>query len=80
MSAFCGADAEQINAQATVDNYIDLARSLLPTGESSKYCIECGDEIPVARRLALKGVKHCIPCQTIRDNNRPKIKVVTKML
>lgn len=80
MSGYGGPDDDAINAQAFVDNYIDLARSQLPTGESAKYCIECGEEIPEARRLALPGVKHCIECQTIRDKNKIKIKTVTYML
>jgi phage/conjugal plasmid C-4 type zinc finger TraR family protein len=80
MSGYGGVDDDQINAQAFTDNYIALARSLLPTGKSAKYCIECGDEIPLARREALLGVKHCIYCQLERDKHRPSIKVVTKML
>lgn len=80
MSGYGGVDDDQINAQAFVDNYIDLARSQLPIGESAKYCVECGEEIPEARRLALPGVKHCIPCQTERDKQKIKIKTVTYML
>lgn len=80
MSGYGGADDDQVNAQAFVDNYIDLARSQLPTGDSAKYCIECGDEIPEARRLALPGVKHCISCQRERDKQKISIKTVTYML
>jgi phage/conjugal plasmid C-4 type zinc finger TraR family protein len=80
MSGYGGPDDESVNAQAFVDNHIDLCRSLLPTGKSAKYCSECGDEIPLARREALVGVKHCIDCQVERDKHRPNIKVVTKML
>lgn len=80
MSGYGGVDDDATNAQAFTDNYIELCRMLLPSGKSSQYCIECGEAIPLARREALIGVKHCIQCQEIRDRNRPKIKVITKML
>ncbi|HFD3738536.1 TPA: TraR/DksA C4-type zinc finger protein [Pseudomonas aeruginosa] len=31
-------------------------------GQSAKVCIECGESIPLARRLALPGVQHCVNC------------------
>lgn len=31
-------------------------------GQSAKICIECGESIPLARRLALPGVQHCVNC------------------
>lgn len=31
-------------------------------GQSAKVCIECGDNIPLARRIALPGVQHCVVC------------------
>lgn len=80
MSGYLGGDCGAVNAQAIVDDNIALAISLLPTGESLQYCIECGDEIPKQRRLALQGVKTCICCQTEIDKNRPRIIAVTKML
>lgn len=32
-------------------------------GESETHCVNCGDEIPIARRAAVAGVKRCIDCQ-----------------
>lgn len=80
MSGYGNADDDAINAQAFIDNHIDLARSKIPTGESLKYCLECGDEIPIQRRQALPGVKTCIPCQKELDKIKIKIKTVTYML
>lgn len=34
------------------------------TGPSRETCIECGNPIPEARRIAVPGVKRCITCQT----------------
>ncbi|WP_272520812.1 TraR/DksA C4-type zinc finger protein [Providencia sp. PROV223] len=31
-------------------------------GQSAKFCIECGESIPLARRIALTGVQHCVSC------------------
>lgn len=80
MSGYLGGDCGSINAQAIVDDQIALAISLLPSGNSSQYCIDCGEEIPKERRLALKGVCTCIECQKQIDKRRPKIISVTKML
>lgn len=30
---------------------------------SLSHCADCGNEIPEARRLAVKGVRRCIDCQ-----------------
>lgn len=60
-----GAVQEQIDD--TVEDAVRRVRDRLPEGESLKHCEECGDEIPQARRDALKGVRLCITCQTERD-------------
>ncbi|MER5018625.1 TraR/DksA C4-type zinc finger protein, partial [Providencia stuartii] len=31
-------------------------------GQSAIVCVECGDNIPLARRIALPGVQHCVGC------------------
>lgn len=81
MSGYGGPDDDSTNAQAFVDNYIDLARSLLPSGESFLCCRECDVLIPEKRRQALKGVQRCVECQTKWEGtNKPKIKTVTYML
>lgn len=81
MAGYGGTEDEYSeNAQAFIDNHIDLVRSRLPTGDSAKYCIECGEEIPLKRREALVGVKHCVHCQEQRDKHKIKIKTVTYML
>lgn len=80
MSGYGGPDDEFANMLSMVDNYIDLARSQLPTGTSAQFCLECGEKIPEARRLALPGVQYCIECQSERDKHKIKIKTVTYML
>lgn len=34
---------------------------------SLKFCAECGEPIPEARRLAVPGCRLCIECQTERE-------------
>jgi phage/conjugal plasmid C-4 type zinc finger TraR family protein len=46
------------------------ARAEAPRGPSAKYCDECGEPIPAARRKALRGVRTCVPCQSGRDAQR----------
>lgn len=63
-----GAIQDQIDD--TVSDAVHHARSQLPKGESALVCVECGDEIPKRRRLAVPGVKTCVPCQSERDSDR----------
>ena len=39
----------------------------LPKGEGLKYCEECEEEIPQARREAIPGVRLCVICQSEKD-------------
>lgn len=39
-------------------------RKMESAGPSLSHCIECGDEIPLARQQAVSGCKMCIHCQT----------------
>ncbi len=63
-----GAIQDQIDD--TISDEVMHARSKLPTGESAQFCVECGEEIPERRRLAIAGVKTCIGCQSERDGQR----------
>ena len=60
-----GAVQDQIDA--SVEDAVKHARSLLPSGESLSECEECGAEIPEGRREALPGVRLCVECQGERD-------------
>ncbi|MCR8923917.1 DksA/TraR family C4-type zinc finger protein [Dasania sp. GY-MA-18] len=60
-----GAVQEQIDA--SIDDEINRARSHLPQGESAQRCDECDKIIPQARREALPGVRLCIACQELVD-------------
>jgi phage/conjugal plasmid C-4 type zinc finger TraR family protein len=57
-----GAVQDQIDA--SVKDAVKLARSRLPSGNSSTHCEECDAVIPEARRRAIPGVRLCIKCQS----------------
>jgi phage/conjugal plasmid C-4 type zinc finger TraR family protein len=63
-----GAVQEQIDA--TVKDAIDRAKSQLPTGPGLAHCAECAQEIPEARRSAIPGVRLCIACQEVADQEQ----------
>lgn len=63
-------DAVQEQIDTTIADAIRQARQHLHNGESARYCEECGEEIPLARRQALPGVKYCIDCQQGRDKQQ----------
>lgn len=60
-----GAVQDQIDD--SVADAVAGARAKLPSGESEPRCVECGEEIPEARRRALPGVKTCVACQAAID-------------
>jgi len=43
-----------------------------PTFDSFKECVDCGLEIPLARRQFAKGITRCVDCQEIVEINRGK--------
>ncbi|SFK53890.1 DksA/TraR family C4-type zinc finger protein [Shimia haliotis] len=61
-----GAVSEQIEASIN-DELARMKAQKQPVGESLRFCAECEEEIPEARRLARPGVKLCIDCQQERD-------------
>jgi phage/conjugal plasmid C-4 type zinc finger TraR family protein len=60
-----GAVQDQIDD--TITDGVMRARARMPAGEAATHCLECGDEIPEARRRAMPGVQTCITCQSARD-------------
>ncbi len=60
-----GAVQEQIDA--TIEDAVNRARSKIGVGASREDCIECGEDIPEARRRAVPGVQLCIQCQAALD-------------
>jgi len=51
----------------TVTDGVLTARARLPVGDGSEECVECGANIPEARRRAMPGAVTCVQCQSQRD-------------
>jgi phage/conjugal plasmid C-4 type zinc finger TraR family protein len=55
----------------TVKDAVLAARARMPAGAVSgggeTHCVECGEEIPEARRRAVPGAITCVACQSGRD-------------
>ncbi len=66
-NGWAGDSAVQDQIDATVNDAVLRAKSLLPVGPSLMHCEQCDAEIPETRRLALPGVRLCVPCQEARD-------------
>jgi phage/conjugal plasmid C-4 type zinc finger TraR family protein len=63
-----GAVQDQIDD--TIKDAVLSARAHMPTGDSETHCLECGDEIPQARREAVQGTQTCVTCQSLLDRRR----------
>jgi len=61
-----GAVSEQIEASIN-DELARMQARKAPVGESLRFCAQCEEPIPQARRAALPGVKLCIECVRERD-------------
>ncbi|MBS0583563.1 MAG: DksA/TraR family C4-type zinc finger protein [Proteobacteria bacterium] len=66
-TGWAGDGAVQDQIDATVADAIKRARSRAPRGPGLKRCEECDAPIPEARRKAVPGVRLCIACQSVHD-------------
>ena len=60
-----GAVQDQIDD--TIKDAVLSARARMPAGPGETHCVECGEEIPEARRRAMPGARACVACQSARD-------------
>jgi phage/conjugal plasmid C-4 type zinc finger TraR family protein len=67
-TGWAGDGAVQDQIDATVKDAIKRARSQLPSGPGLSHCEECDAPIPEARRKAVPGVRLCIVCQEVEEN------------
>jgi phage/conjugal plasmid C-4 type zinc finger TraR family protein len=66
-TGWAGDGAVQDQIDATVKDGILRAQSRLAHGPALAHCEQCAAEIPEARRIALPGVRLCVPCQERQD-------------
>nr|WP_199047720.1 DksA/TraR family C4-type zinc finger protein [Dyella sp. ASV24] len=68
-TGWAGDGAVQDQIDATVEDAVKRARSRLQKGPGLTHCEECDAPIPEARRQAVPGVRLCVNCQTVHDND-----------
>ena len=56
-------DRANDEAQAFVDHALDEVRAHTPQGASLSHCEDCGEPIPAARQVAVRGCTRCVTCQ-----------------
>lgn len=56
--------AQLLSATLSADAVAKI-RASISTGPSLSHCVECGEEIPLARQTAIAGCKTCIDCQSL---------------
>ena len=61
-----GNEQEQID-QTLEDNLNRVKQNATVNNNTSIYCLECGEEIPEARRLVVKNANYCLTCQSDLD-------------
>jgi len=66
---WAGDDSVSQQIEDTIADEISRVRGNISVGDSAHYCDECGDEIPEKRRLAIKGIRFCIDCQSMLENS-----------
>ncbi len=68
-TGWAGDGAVQDQIDATVKDAISRVQRQLPQGPSLSHCAECDAAIPEARRAAIAGVRFCVACQELQDQN-----------
>lgn len=58
-------DASQIESDFLLS--LRLSNRTQYQGDSAEFCMTCGERIPIARRVALPGIQHCIYCIERRE-------------
>jgi phage/conjugal plasmid C-4 type zinc finger TraR family protein len=69
-TGWAGDGAVQDQIDATVKDGIARARSRLRQGPGLERCEDCDAPIPEARRVAIPGVRLCVPCQEAHDREQ----------
>lgn len=50
-------------------NAIARIQRSIATGPSALFCIDCSEDIPEARRVAVQGCLRCVGCQQDLEDN-----------
>ena len=70
--------AVEAQIQDSINDEIARVRRKLAGGESLEECEECGEPIPLARRIAMPGVRLCVECQQEADKDDRTISLYSR--
>ncbi|ANH51113.1 putative zinc-finger containing protein [Pseudomonas phage VSW-3] len=59
-SGFAGDDGVNDTIEANVNNELDRVRASMSVPGNTRYCDECGEFIPLARRNAVPWTRYCV--------------------
>lgn len=63
--------ASEVEAKMTDVALINHFAKQAPINKvSASGCLECGDDIPSARQVAVQGCQYCIYCQELADKGK----------
>lgn len=72
---YTSSDAESEHALIVAENALFAVRSTMYTSTvSARECIDCGDGIPDARRIASPGCYQCLHCKTLDEDSLKRFK------
>ncbi len=62
----------EIRADALRDHARRAALAGKTAADSAHFCVECGDDIPAARRKAAPGCTRCVHCMAVYEKTRKR--------
>ena len=70
--------AVEAQIQDSINDEIARVRRKLAGGETLEECKECEEPIPLARRMAMPGVRFCVECQLEADKDDRSISLYNR--
>jgi len=58
---------EQDRARALAEHVKRSGLTGKTLADSAEFCDDCGDDIPLQRRMAVPGCKRCVSCQARKE-------------
>lgn len=75
-NGYTGSDSANEAEAIHIADSIALQRALrTPNLNQTEDCLECGEEIPAARRALIPNVRCCVKCQSELDKIKPKYRL-----
>jgi phage/conjugal plasmid C-4 type zinc finger TraR family protein len=71
---YSNSDAANMAESYRISDLLAIQKSLRVVNDNeSSECEDCGEGIPLQRRIAIPGAKFCVACQSKAEGRRPKV-------